>query len=328
MKNKDKIKLGLIGCGAIAERHLQVLQKKDVQLVVAVDANEATAKHIKEKYRFESFTTDYREIYNQVNAVINCLPNFLHAPVSIDFLKQGINVLCEKPMALNANEAKMMISAAKDKSTILSAANVRRFYWSSKEIKKIISEKSMGEVLEIDAEEGFIFSWKSKSGFFFDKNKAGGGVLLDMGSHLLDLILWFVADYPVSISYKDDNYGGVEADAELEMFFNRDLKVFVKISRLRNLRNINRIKFTKGEIFFRPDECNKILIVNNDGISTFVEAPIRKGEIKYFEDMMDDFLESVSGGKPLFIDPNNVLPSIKLIDLCYSNQKRFEPSWL
>ena len=328
MKNIDKIKLGIIGCGAIAERHLQVLQKKDVQLVVAVDANEDTAKHIKEKYRFESSASDYRQIYNQVNVVINCLPNFLHAPVSIDFLKQGINVLCEKPMALGENEATMMISAAKETGTILSVANVRRFYWSSKEIKKIISEKSMGEVLGIDAEEGFIFSWKSKSGFFFDKKKAGGGVLLDMGSHLLDLILWFLEDYPVSISYKDDNYGGVEADAELELFFLRDLKVSVKISRLRNLRNINRIKFTKGEIFFRPDECNKILIVNNDGTSTFVEASVNKGEIKYFEDMMDDFLNSISGGKTLFIDPNDVLPSIRLIDLCYSNQKRFEPLWL
>ena len=328
MKNKDKIKLGIIGCGAIAERHLQVLQKKDVQLVVAVDANEVTAKQMKEKYRFESFAKDYRQIYSQVNAVINCLPNFLHAPVSIDFLKQGINVLCEKPMALNENEAKMMISAAEETGTILSVANVRRFYFSSKEIKKIISEKSMGEILEIDAEEGFIFSWKSKSGFFFDKKKAGGGVLLDMGSHLLDLVLWFLEDYPVSISYKDDNYGGVEADAEIEMYFSGDLQVSVKISRLRNLRNINRIKFTKGEIFFRPDECNKILIVNNEGIGTFVEAPIRKGEIKYFEDMMDDFLDSVAGGKTLFIDPKDVLPSIRLIDLCYSNQKRFEPIWL
>jgi len=328
MNNKDKIKLGIIGCGAIAERHLQVLQKKDIQLVVAVDANETTAKQIKEKYRFESFTTDYRKIYNQVNAIVNCLPNFLHAPVSIDFLKQGINVLCEKPMALNENEAKMMISAAKETGALLAAANVRRFYWSSKEIKKIITEKSLGEILEVDAEEGSVFNWKSKSGFFFDKKKAGGGVLLDMGSHLLDLILWFLDDYPETISYKDDNFGGVEADAELEMSFNRDRKVSVKISRLRNLRNINRIKLTKGEILFRPDECNKIFTVNSDGIGTFVEAPINKGEIKYFEDMMDNFLKSISDGQTLFIDPNDVLPSIRLIDLCYSNQKSFEIPWL
>ncbi|HQF42159.1 MAG TPA: Gfo/Idh/MocA family oxidoreductase [Ignavibacteriaceae bacterium] len=328
MNNKDKIKLGIIGCGAIAERHLEVLKKKDVQLIVAVDANEATAKQIKEKYRFESYTTDYRQIYNQVNAVINCLPNFLHAPISIDFLKHSINVLCEKPMALNENEAKMMISAAKETGTILSVANVRRFYWSSKEIKKIITEKSLGEVLEIDAEEGFVFSWKSKSGFFFDRKKAGGGVLLDMGSHLLDLILWFLEDYPVTISYKDDNYGGLEADSELEMYFTRELKVYVKISRLRNLRNLNRIKLTKGEIFFRPDECNKILVVNHEGTHTFTEAPVKKAEIKYFEEMMDDFLNSISGTKTLFIDPNDVLPSIRLIDLCYSKQKSFKPSWL
>ncbi len=328
MKSSDTIKLAVVGCGAIAERHLQVLKNKDIQLVVAVDANKNTAKYIKEKYSFESTATDYRQIYNQVNVVINCLPNFLHAPVSIDFLKQGINVLCEKPMALNEREATMMITAAKDSNAILSAANVRRFYWSSQEIKKIISKRSMGEIIGIDAEEGSIFNWKSKSGFFFDKKKAGGGVLLDMGSHLLDLILWFLEDYPSSISYMDDNYGGVEADAELGMSFQRGLKVSVKISRLRNLRNINRIKFTKGEIFFRPDECNKILIVNNDGTNTFVESPINKGEIKYFEDMMDDFLGSIAGEKKPFIDPYDVVPSIRLIDLCYSNQKRFKPSWL
>jgi len=231
-------------------------------------------------------------------------------------------------MALNENESKMMISASKETGALLSVANVRRFYWSSKKIKKIISEKSMGEVLRIDAEEGFIFGWKSKSGFFFDKKKAGGGVLLDMGSHLLDLILWFLEDYPLTISYIDDNYGGVEADAELEMSFIRDLKVSVKLSRLRNLKNLNRNKFTKGEILFRPDEYKKILIVNNDGIGTFVEAPIKQSQNKPFEDMIDDFLNSISGGKSLFIDPNDVLPSIKLIDLCYSNQKRFEFPWL
>jgi len=149
-----------------------------------------------------------------------------------------------------------------------------------------------------------------------------------MGSHLLDLILWFLEDYPLTISYIDDNYGGVEADAELEMSFIRDLKVSVKLSRLRNLKNLNRIKFTKGEILFRPDEYNKILIVNNNGIGTFVEAPIKQSDNKPFEDMIDDFLNSISGGKSLFIDPNDVLPSIKLIELCYSNQKRLEFPWL
>jgi hypothetical protein len=67
--------------------------------------------------------------------------------------------------------------------------------------------------------------------------------------------------------------------------------------------------------------------LRNDGSSSFVEAPIIKGEIKYFEDMMDDFLNSISAGKKLFIDPHDVLRSIRLIDTCYSNPEHFDLPW-
>ena len=129
-------------------------------------------------------------------------------------------------------------------------------------------------------------------------------------------------------SGRDHEVHGVEAEAELEMSFIRDLKVSVKLSRLRNLKNLNRIKFTEGEIRFRPDEYNKILIIKKDGVGTFSESPVKHSQNKFFEIMMDDFLNSISVGKSTFIDTKDVLPSIKLIDQCYSNQKRFELPWL
>lgn len=328
MNNKDVIRLGIVGCGAIAKNYLKILPKKNVSLVSVVDSDEATAKDAKERYHFLMYCLDYREILRLVDAVIVCLPNFLHAPSTIEFLQQGVSVLCEKPMAINEEEGKMMIGAADRSRRVLCAANLTRFYWSSQEIKRIISTKSMGEVLSIDAEQGGIFSWPTKSGFFFDKKRAGGGVLIDIGSHLLDLILWWLGCYPDYLSYTDDAFGGVEADAEIKMSFPGNVQVSAKVSRIRNLDNCFTIALEGGTIIASPYEYNSLSVVHENGAKKVIQGPKRCSFEDYFEKMINDFLASVSGKKEPFINPADVLPSIKLVQQCYASAQHFEFPWL
>jgi len=328
LKNKDKIRLGVVGCGAIAEKHIKVLSKKSVCFTVVVDNNASIAKQMQKKYGFQNCAYDYKDIYDLVDIVYICLPNYLHSPVSIDFLLHGIGVLCQKPIAVNELEVKMMIAAAEKTGALLYPAHVMRFYWSYKKIKEIISLKSMGSVLKIDVEIGGTFGWPTKSGFYFDKNKSGGGVLIDLGSHFLDLILWFLEDYPQKINYVDDNFGGVEAEAELEMCFPKNIHVSVKLSRLRKLRNVMRIKMEKGEITVKTYEPNIIVITDNNLKETFISAPIKHTESWCYKLMLDDFINSVINKSLLSINPIDILPSIKLIDQCYLESKHFDFSWL
>lgn len=321
-------RIGIIGCGAIAERYLRVLPQKEVILGVAVDINENTAKYVQKRYRFRSYHYNYKEIHSLVDAVIICLPNFLHAPVSINFLQHGIDVLCEKPMALNENEGQKMIKASNDSNKILYIANIARLYWVSKEVKDIIKTKRFGNVISIDAEQGSMFSWPTQSGFFFNKKMSGGGVLIDVGSHLLDLILWWLDGYPKSISYADDSYGGVEADAEIEMSFAGDVGVSVKLSRLRNLNNQIKITCENGTIIVDPYNYNSFIFIDNYGSKNISRGSKDYLIDHYFDEMIENFLVSISGRKEPNINPKDILPSIKLIEQCYTNATHFKFVWL
>ena len=318
----------MIGCGAIAERYMLVLKPRMATLSVAVDLDGDTASEFARVHGFTRWATDYQDICDDVDAVILCVPNYLHAPVTVAFLERGISVLCEKPMATSLAEARKMADAADRSDGVLAIANVRRHYWSSQEVARILSDGSMGDWISIEAEEGSIFGWPTKSGFFFDKRSSGGGVLIDMGSHLLDLILWWTGDYPSSISCRDDNFGGVEADCEMEFLFPGDKRVAVKHSRLRNLDNRYDISLDGGTITVRPYEFNSLTITEPSGAVRVVRAPKNRSIEGYFQVMVADYLAAVTGVRPLSFSPEEILPSIRLIEECYDKATRLGLPWL
>ncbi|MFC1505063.1 Gfo/Idh/MocA family protein [Thermodesulfobacteriota bacterium] len=327
MRKANDIRLGIIGCGAIADRYLRVLQKMQISLVAAVDLNLETAEIAKKIYKFERAVKDYVDIMDEVNAVIICLPNYLHSKVSNDFLLNNINVLCEKPMAVNEDEAVKMYTAAKKSEATLHIANIRRYFWANKEIKKLIKNKTFGALKSIIVNEGIIFSWPSKTGFLFDKQKAGGGVLMDLGSHVLDLLLWWLDEFPTNIEYSHDSYGGVEAEATLRMVFDSGVNCEVNLSRIRNLSNTNILKFENGQIISGTYELNKI-ILNQDNQKTENIGEKNQNIEDYFHSMIENFIDSIRYGSQKIVKVKSVIPSIKLIDMCYANSKIIKPVWL
>ncbi len=328
-RNSDQIRLGVIGCGAIAESHVMAFKKKEnIRFSVAVDRNLETARQFAQAHGFERHVGDYKDAFELADAVVVCAPNFLHAAVSIDFLSKGINVLCEKPMAIKPKDAERMVAEAKKSGAVLGIANIRRQYWSSREIKRVISEGSLGRLLSVDLEEGNIFSWPTKSGFFFDWEKSGGGVLMDIGSHAIDLLLWWCGESFGHISYTDDNHGGVEADAEMTVDLAGAAKCSIALSRLRTLRNTCELKFEKGSLRFSPYEFNAVAMAREGGSFTTIASKHPLPFEGYFSSMIDDFVSSIREGTAPFVDPGSVVPSIKFIDECYANPSRFSFPWL
>jgi predicted dehydrogenase len=134
-----------------------------------------------------------------VDAVSVCLPNFLHAPVTLAALKAGKHVLCEKPPAMNAGEAKKIETAAAKSNKVVMYAVQRRFGGAEQSAKQAIDKGYAGDVYHARS------SWMRTrgipigTGWFIDKSKAGGGALIDIGVHLLDLA-WFLLGQPKPIS--------------------------------------------------------------------------------------------------------------------------------
>ena len=112
--NDRKLRLAVVGCGAVAAiHHLPALSLcRSAEAVVLVDADPGRARDLAARFGVPETSTDVRSLPGRVDAAIVALPNSLHAPVSIDLLRQGVHVLVEKPMALNVRECDAMIAAA------------------------------------------------------------------------------------------------------------------------------------------------------------------------------------------------------------------------
>lgn len=198
--------VAVIGLG-MGQAHLQAYRDiPDVRILGIADMDEKRLGDCARKYAIENTFTDYHALLAQpdLHLVSVCLPNFLHAPVSIDALKAGKHVLVEKPMARTVAEAKSMIAAAgKQKKTLAVSMNYRwGFHPDSFYLKQLIRQGRLGDIYYVRTVSlrRRSFSRDTKT-WFIDKARSGGGGLVDMGPHMLDLAMWFAGDYaPLHIS--------------------------------------------------------------------------------------------------------------------------------
>lgn len=195
-----KIKLGIIGCGGIANgKHLPSLSKvKKVELVAFCDIEVSKAEQAAEQYGTENAKVyeDYKELLRDESIdVIHVLtPNISHAEISIAAMEAGKHVLCEKPMAKTASEAKEMLDVAKSTGKKLTIGYDNRFRPDSQHLHKITSRGDLGEIYFAKAHairRRAVPTW----GVFLDEEKQGGGPLIDIGTHALDLTLWMMNNY-------------------------------------------------------------------------------------------------------------------------------------
>ncbi|MCT1904435.1 Gfo/Idh/MocA family protein [Oceanobacillus sojae] len=188
------LKMGLISAGGIAEnRHIPAYQSlsEDVEITAVHDVNLVRAKEIAEKYEIPYVFEDYLELFEHVDAVTICTPNKFHGAIAVAALNQGVHVLCEKPMAINADEAKRMAEAAEKNNRILLIGYHYRFMEAVALAKESMQE--VGEPIVTRAQalrQRKVPGW----GVFINKELQGGGSLIDWGCHLLDTALWLV--YP------------------------------------------------------------------------------------------------------------------------------------
>lgn len=189
-----KTRVAIIGCGTIANAaHAPSYQKNpDVEIAYCVDIIPERAQALKEKFGTENTKaiTDYHEMLKDstVQAVSVCVPNYLHNPISIDCLRAGKDVLCEKPAAKTYALAKEMADAAHETGRILNIGVVNRFNKAVNMVKDYVDAGKLGEVYHVYCSFRAHRSIPGLGGPFTTKELAGGGVLIDWGVHYLDLI--------------------------------------------------------------------------------------------------------------------------------------------
>ncbi|MCR2803829.1 Gfo/Idh/MocA family protein [Paenibacillus soyae] len=193
-------KIAIIGCGGIANgKHMPSLKKlSNVEMAAFCDIIEEKAVKAAEQYGGEGAKvyTDYREALNDpsIDIVHVCTPNDSHAEIAIAALEAGKHVMCEKPMAKTAAEAQQMVDAVKRTGKKLTIGYNNRFRSDSQHLKQICESGELGDIYMAKAHairRRAVPTW----GVFLDEEKQGGGPLIDIGTHALDLTLWMMNNY-------------------------------------------------------------------------------------------------------------------------------------
>ena len=202
----EKLKIGIVGCGGIANgKHLPAIKRNgNFEIVAFCDIIEKRAQEAKEKYGTPAAKvyTDYKELLKEkeIEAVYVLTPNKSHAGISIDAMKAGKHVMCEKPMAINYAQAKQMAETARETKRILTIGYQNRYRQESIYLKKACESGELGEIYYAKAHalrRRAVPTW----GVFLDAEQQGGGPLIDIGTHALDLTLWMMDNYePESVT--------------------------------------------------------------------------------------------------------------------------------
>ena len=197
----DKIyQVGIIGCGGIANgKHLPSLQKlANVQLVAFCDLVPERAEKAAEEYGVPGAKvfTDYKDLVAlpELDVIHVLTPNKSHAPISIAAMEAGKHVMCEKPMAKTAADAKAMVDTARKTGKKLTIGYQSRHRSDCVYLKKLIEEGVLGEIYYAKAHavrRRKVPTW----GVFLNEDEQGGGPLIDIGTHALDLTLWEMNNY-------------------------------------------------------------------------------------------------------------------------------------
>lgn len=234
-----KIKVGIIGVGAISRGHLDSYEKHpDAEVIAVCDVIEERAKSVAEQRSIEHAFTDYNKMFKELpdlQAVSICTPPFAHAPATIAAAKGGMHVMTEKPMCMNASEARAMVNACKEAGVKLGVGSGRsRLNDAVAAARNAILSGELGEVYY-----GRMTSFRQRgrpgvdmmqgSKWFIDSTKAGGGALYDIGCYDIDVVLYLLGS-PQPVTISAIAYRGIDSDLEEDVVYDVEehASVFVR----------------------------------------------------------------------------------------------------
>lgn len=331
-----KLKMAIIGCGGIANgAHASNYEVIDnIEIVALCDIIPERTATMKAKYKCCANAwecTDYMDIVNSpdVEAVDICTPNYLHAPIAIAALNAGKHVLTEKPDAMTVAEVEAMKEASERNGRVLMAMRNNRFTPAARYVKNAIADDEYGRFYAGRC------GWVRRRGvpgdgsWFADKSKSGGGPLIDLGVHMIDLAIYLMGSpKPVAVSgsiFREiagkNEKGGLFDVEDLAMGFikfDNGACLHIDFSWATNTSHESRfveLRGTKAGILIENDE----LSVYTEKYGALVdERPRPRGEyghcsaIRHFADVV------LNGAEPVFV-PQQGVDMIKILNAIYES---------
>ncbi|KAA3618650.1 MAG: gfo/Idh/MocA family oxidoreductase [Calditrichaeota bacterium] len=192
---EKKLNVAIVGTGYIAHFHAKgLLDQENVTISAVCDLAVDKAQEFADKYGVADVFKSHKELLQNCacDAVVLCLPNALHVPVALDFIRAGKDVFIEKPLGVNAAEGEMLKSEMNDQKRIIMIGHMWRFDGQTQFVRAAVADGKIGEVVKTKG-CGIHVDW-GPEGWFTQKKLAGGGALADMGVHAIDTVRYILGD--------------------------------------------------------------------------------------------------------------------------------------
>ena len=264
-----------------------------------------------------------------------------HAPATIELASRRKHVFVEKPMATSLADAEAMVAAADAGGVALAVGLYRRMLPAVRLLRAMLESGEYGAPIAIDAEEGGPYGWQLASLDGLTRTAGGGGVLIDIGSHVIDVLLGILPGQPTLHAYEDNARGGIETDCVARFSIGvggRTIPVRLELSRTRELRNSIRVECEHATLELLRANFTQVLVHRGGASADREPSPFRLTAefgaqapfIGYqaFRDEIDDWLRAIDAGADPELSGRSVLPVVGLIEDCYQHARPLDEPWV
>jgi predicted dehydrogenase len=334
--SSQPVRLGIVGCGAITrEAHLPVIiGDRRVEVTVLCDRERSNATLAARASGVKAtITTELADLAGKVDAAIVAVPPRFHAPVAIELMQMGIDVLCEKPLANTVADGRRMAEVARATGRVLAVALMMRFFPHNRWLADLVEDGEIGEVREVIVEDGAPLDWPMASNSYFDRKATGGGVLFDTGVHLLDRALWLFGDLG-DIAYEDDSFGGFESNAKLSgnlRIGGRVVPTRMEFSWSHRLPRSIRVIGERGTLEAATSDPRNLMLYR-----TTTRGPMEMQIVcakhwdgrSHYRAQLDDFIGAVRERRAPFVTAESALRALEVIESAYAMRTPMAQPWM
>lgn len=311
-----KLRFGIVGTGTIAHRFAQAIKNvKGAELTAVASRAAETAEKFGNEfnipYRFDSYEAMAQS--DKIDAAYIAVPHSGHIGCSCLMMNNGKHVLCEKPMAVNAREAREMFDCANKNGVMLMEAMWARLVPGTIKMLEIVCSGELGEILGVEGKFCYTMD-EDEMGHHVFKAENGGGSLLDVGVYGLNFASWYLGKKVESISAECSVYNGVDSHMCIMLKYKSGAIADISSAILLRKPNEGFIYGSKGyaylKRFYAPQE---IVLYFNDGTSKKINTPYAGNG---FEEQIAHFCECVNNGllSSLTITPEQTMYITKQMD--------------
>ena len=316
---RERLRLGLVGAGAISQSYAQALRESPaVQIAAVADVRPEAARALAEDLGCPAFDSHEKLAAEaRCEALLVCTPPATHAPICIDAMRQGLHVLCEKPLALDTRSARAMLAEAERASVVFTMASKFRYVEDVIRAKSILASGLLGEIVLF--ENAFTSRVDMSRRWNADPRQAGGGVLIDNGTHSVDLVRYFLGPIEAVEAVEGKRIQGLSVEDTVRLFVRTEQGVLGSVdlswSLNKDLESYIDIYGSNGTVRIGWRESKYRPASSQDWV-VFGKGYDKR---EAFRREVENFAAAIRGDEKLLITAGDALASVEVIEAAYES---------